>query len=328
MSPVTLSPPDTRRPSAPRNHSHARVRRGSSGNVRGAPDRPFARYLDGEGRPRELVSLSGYAGSVLVLDRDAITLSDRRLLAHLAADEPPENAALVCRRYLEHAEPPVCRMVQAEDLEVAPFGESGAAGVYDARTGAVGRRRPQTHTGGSSASEIVDPDGNSYRLRLLPGERATVQLRWCRRARGEREWERVSLRDVVAAIESYEPMRMLTERAIERSREDPGVVLTRLRWELERLSSSPVVLNRGLREAVLRELEVSETSMSELAQRCGAIKRNRHGKPSGETSWLARRIGIMPEGGERHRTPWVHSDVLAAIAREGLNISPREVELS
>ncbi len=67
--------------------------------------------------------------------------------------------------------------------------------------------------------------------------------------------------------------------------------------------------------------------MSEIALRCGVVKRDRRGNPSGETSWLARRIGIMPEGGEKEITPWVHSDVLAVIAREGLGLSPREVEL-
>jgi hypothetical protein len=67
--------------------------------------------------------------------------------------------------------------------------------------------------------------------------------------------------------------------------------------------------------------------MSEIALRCGIVKRDRRGKVSGETSWLARRIGIMPEGGETEITPWIHSDVLAVIARKGLGISPREVEL-
>jgi hypothetical protein len=31
--------------------------------------------------------------------------------------------------------------------------------------------------------------------------------------------------------------------------------------------------------------------------------------------------------GKPRPTPWVHSDVLALIARDGLGISPREVEL-
>ena len=33
--------------------------------------------------------------------------------------------------------------------------------------------------------------------------------------------------------------------------------------------------------------------------RCGRVKRDARGNVSGETSWLARRIGQMPEGGEQ-----------------------------
>jgi hypothetical protein len=67
--------------------------------------------------------------------------------------------------------------------------------------------------------------------------------------------------------------------------------------------------------------------MSAIALRCGRVKRDRRGNVSGETSWLTRRIGLAPEGGSSNPTPWVHSDVLALIARRGLGIEPREVEL-
>ena len=63
-----------------------------------------------------------------------------------------------------------------------------------------------------------------------------------------------------------------------------------------------------------------------IAMRCGRVKRDRRGNVSGETSWLARRIGQLPEGGEDQPTPWVHTDTLALIARDGLGLSPREVE--
>jgi hypothetical protein len=122
-------------------------------------------------------------------------------------------------------------------------------------------------------------------------------------------------------------MRTLTERAIMLHEEDASIGLTRLASEFHRLCASPVVLNRGLREAVLEAIHRGGTSMSEIALRCGVVKRDRRGNISGETSWLARRIGVMPEGGERKITPWVHSDVLATIARKGLGVSPREVEL-
>jgi hypothetical protein len=177
----------------------------------------------------------------------------------------------------------------------------------------------------------VDRHGNSYRLGLLPGERSGWQLRWSRRAADglEDDWEQVCLRDIVASLESYEPMRTLTEEALARRRheQDPSVSLARLEAELERLTASPIVLNRRLREAVLETIHAHGLSMSEVAHRCGMVKCDRRGRLSGETSWLARRVGIMPEGGEGTATPWVHSDVLGLIARRGLGVSPREVEL-
>jgi hypothetical protein len=97
--------------------------------------------------------------------------------------------------------------------------------------------------------------------------------------------------------------------------------------ELQRLEGSTLVLNRRLREVVQSAVKHRGLSMSEIALRCGRTKRDRAGRVSGETSWLARRIGQAPEGGEQHPSPWVQSDVLALIAREGLRVCPREVEL-
>lgn len=277
--------------------------------------RPLARYLDTQGHARELVALPGHAGSVVVLDRDAATLCDRRLVAHLAADEPGGNAEIVCRHYLNDTNGRWCRRVRREDLEVTPLVQ----------------HQPEMDALGLSPCTtcVVDPDGDTYRLDVAAGKRSTPQLRWCRRTAGaeDGEWEQVGLRDVVAALESYEPMRTLTERAIADQRDHPGILLTRLGGELERLCASPIVLNRALREAVVYAIEHRGMSMSEIALRCGIVKCDRRGKRSGETSWLARRVGIMPEGGQTQITPWVHSDVLAVIARNGLGISPREVEL-
>ncbi len=87
------------------------------------------------------------------------------------------------------------------------------------------------------------------------------------------------------------------------------------------------MLNRGLRCAALTVAATQELSMSEIAMRCGKVRCDARGKPSGETSWLARRLGIAPESGKGTPTPWIHTDVLALIARRGLKISPREVEL-
>lgn len=319
MPAVVSSPPPTQRRSTSRRHRHTQlpvpITTPSPRSEGILARRRLASYVDAAGSTRELFAMPGHAGSVLVLDRDAATLCDRRLIAHLSADEPRENAALICRHYLEDTHGRWCRHVRREDLEVAPF----AQGRHDAPSSSQEQN-----------TQVADLNGNLYCLRVLsPGGRSSAQLRWCRRSAGvERaEWEQVGMRDVVAAFESYEPVRTLTEQAIARHRDAPSVGLTRLCSEFERLCASPVVLNRGLREAVLDAVNRRGMSMSEIALRCGIVKHDRRGKPSGETSWLARRVGIMPEGGETDITPWVHTDVLAVIARKGLGVSPREVEL-
>jgi hypothetical protein len=135
------------------------------------------------------------------------------------------------------------------------------------------------------------------------------------------------MREAIASLESYEPVRTLTSRALSLHRDDPTVSISTLRAERARMDTSRIVLNRGLRRAALAAAARQDLSMSEIAMRCGRVKRDARGRESGETSWLARRLGIAPESGESSPTPWVHTDVLALIARAGLGISPREVEL-
>ena len=122
-------------------------------------------------------------------------------------------------------------------------------------------------------------------------------------------------------------MRTLTLRALALHRGDTEVSTTVLRAELARVQESPIVLNIRLRAVVLATIARQQLSMSEIAIRCGRVKRDCKGNESGETSWLARRLGLLPEGGQSAPTPWIHSDVLGLIARSGLGISPREVEL-
>ena len=118
----------------------------------------------------------------------------------------------------------------------------------------------------------------------------------------------------------------MTRAALDAHAQQPSVSVCGLRCELDRACNSPIVLNRALRERVERAVASEGLSMSEIAIRCGRVKRDKRGNESGETSWLARRIGQLPEGGAEYPTPWVHSDVLALIARDGLGVSPREVE--
>jgi len=254
---------------------------------------------------------------VLVIDRDAATLGDRRLVAHLAPEEPSGNAALMCRDYLRA---PLevrgsCRKVMARDFTELPYVAIEA--------------RDEPGDGSRGGDAAIDRHGNSYRLEFLEGEMSIPVLRW-RRHEGDGSGDGpavVSLREVAAALEDYSPVCEITERAIARHRADESVSTVKLGAEIERVRLSPIVLNRLLRAAVLAAVEQQGLSMSAIAMRCGRTKRDRAGTESGETSWLARRIGVLPEGGHSAPTPWVHSDVLALIARRGLGISPREVEI-
>jgi hypothetical protein len=276
----------------------------------------LGRYVDLQGWPREVLARPGTAGSVLVLDRDATTLGDCRLVAHLAADEPPENAGLIGSSYLQE---PLgrrrrCRLVAPEDFQTPPFCDEA-----DSESDAT--KHPDE-------TDVFDTRGRCYRLEPLATSLSIPELRWRRHLPdcAEGEPRPVSVREAISCIESYQPVRSLTQRALANHRGDGRVSTAVLRVELARVQESPIVLNRRLREVVLATVERQGVSMSELAMRCGRIKRDCNGNESGETSWLARRLGILPEGGKNAPTPWIHSDVLALIARRGLGVSPREVE--
>ncbi len=274
----------------------------------------IAHYTDRQGRLREILKLAGARGNTLVIDRIAGTRADQRLIAHLCADEPPENAAIVCGLYLRQERLPCCRLLEAEDLEIDPVAE-------DVRSRVDPGFEPEGQL-------LADSVGNLYSLHSAPTPSGLPQVRWHLMRPGARAAaELVTLRQLAATLEDYQPAVALTEKAICANEPDEGVSVTVLRAELRRLLESPIVLNRGLREAVLAAMEQDGLSMSEIAIRCGRRKRDQRGCESGETSWLGRRIGILPEGGQLEPTPWVHSDVLALIARDGLGIAPREVEL-
>jgi hypothetical protein len=298
----------------------ARPRTGLSAGAVPGPRRNkldlLSRYLDSENRLRQVIALPGACGSVLVIDRDATTLGDRRLVAHLEADEPPENATLVCEHYLRDPAGRWCRRVTPEDLEVVPF--TTRAAELEHRADAQ-----------ESVPTLVDSQGHTYCLERVFAAMSIPELRWHRRSpdTGARRSEPVRIREVIASLESYEPVRTLTDRALAVHHDDPTVSVALLRGERARMEDSQIVLNRGLRRAVLAAAAAQDLSMSEIAVRCGRVKHDARGKESGETSWLARRLGIAPESGESAPTPWIHSDVLALIARCGLGISPREVEL-
>jgi hypothetical protein len=273
----------------------------------------LGRYIAPKARLRQVVALPGAQGSVLVVDRDGTTLGDCRLVAHLAADEPSENAALVCEHYLRDAAGQWCRRVIPEDFEVVPFAQAE-------------ERDPEAEATPSTTA-LTDKQGRTFRLQVGSAELSIRELRWYRRSPGGESAEPVSVREAIASLESYEPVRTLTHRALALHRDDPAISVAMLRSEQARMETSQIVLNRGLRRAALATAATQDLSMSEIALRCGKVKHDSKGKESGETSWLARRLGIAPESGKSMPTPWIHTDVLALIARRGLGISPREVEL-
>jgi hypothetical protein len=281
----------------------------------GSSGRVLHRYRDAAGATRELTVRAGAHGSLMLLDRDPLEPGAERLVAHLAADEPRRNALLAARLYLD-SDPDSrrCRALEHGDEEQAPL----AAPV-------------EPRPAGGPGDETVSVDGRSFRLRRVRGSMSIPSLRWVRETGAVGANTRaplvVSLREAIGEAESYEPFCELTRIALGRHERDASVSSTVLRAELARVLSSPIVLNRGLREAVVASVSRGEATMSEIAMRCGRMKRDSRGNTTGETSWLARRVGLLPEGGAQRPTRWVHSDVLALIARHGLGIAPREVEL-
>ncbi|HEX4564913.1 MAG TPA: hypothetical protein VH115_10690 [Solirubrobacteraceae bacterium] len=276
----------------------------------------LARYTALAGAPREVIAVDGAGGCVLVVDRNRITCDDARLVAHLAADEPPENAAIAGALFAQHAsEQHVrCRPVLAADFAALASREGG-----DVELSAPG---PDGH------GEIRDRLGRTYRLEAVARAASIPELRWRRHPPLHEAGASatVSVREAIGAVQAYEPIRALTRIALATRGARGDVSVAVLRLELQRLLCSPIVLNGKLRETVARLVAQQGLSLSEIAIRCGRVKRDVRGGVSGETSWLGRRLGVLPEGGRAAPTPWIHTEVLALIARRGLGVSPREVE--
>lgn len=313
--PLPARPPATPRPAGAREVLRPGVwkRDASTAALAAAHVRRLGAYMPDGGAPaRDVLQLTTVDLGVLVLDCVAGTLTDALLVAHLAPDEPAGNARVVSDLYLADATRGRCRRLSAADLQQEhPMTPPAFAGGADV-----------------PADGLRDTGGRLYQIREVQSTPPLLELRWtCLDSPDSHAlFALVTLRDVIGAIESYEPASAITHQALAAGAHANGVSTDRLRHEAERVDRSPIVLNRGLRECVERHLSCG-VSMSEIATRCGRTKRDRRGNRSGETTWLARRIGQMPEGGETEPTPWVHSDTLALIARDGLGVSPREVEL-
>jgi hypothetical protein len=274
-------------------------------------DTALGRYrARADGSLRELVALPGAGHSTLLVDRVAGSGEDTRLVAHIAPDEPPENPRILSSVYLSDATRGRCRLVVPPDFRGSP------------------PTAPRLDLDELETQDLRDPTGRSYELRELSDALTFPELRWaCSADSGAADvrWEVLTLREVVGRLEAYEPARSMTSHALELRRGDRAISTVALGAELAGLLASPLLLNRRLREA-LKDEERS-ASFSEIAARCGRLKRDRKGRASGDTSWLARRIGQMPDA-SGHTAVWIHTDTLALIAREGLCRPPLEVEAS
>ncbi len=293
------------RPAQGRRRSHPRDDLASYSSPPGEA-RLLARFRT-DGADRHVLALDRPDGSVLVLDCRAGGLTDARVIGRIAREEPRGNASLLAGIYVADERRGRPRALCPEDLDASPPPRSG-------------ERVECSH----STEPLIDAERNRYSLRPMKGA-SFAELRWtCTPPGGPGARSPVSLRGAVGALENYEPAVTLTEAALSTPAAD--VSIRTLQAELERLRRSPIVLNRGLREAVARRIAAGAT-LSEIALRCGRFKHDRRGNRSGETSWLARRIGQLPESCQPRPTPWIHSNTLALIAREGLCMSPHEVEL-
>ncbi|HEY2217649.1 MAG TPA: hypothetical protein VGH21_09135, partial [Solirubrobacteraceae bacterium] len=112
--------------------------------------------------------MPGTGASVLVLDRDATTLGDRRLLAHLAPDEPQENAALVCHSFLRRLQlgDCRCRLLSPVDLCSIPNADEVDEGELSSPT--------------ANPDILCDDLGRAHSIEHVAGETSIPQLRWCR----------------------------------------------------------------------------------------------------------------------------------------------------
>ena len=249
-----------------------------------------------------MIARPGVGGSVLVIDQDAQTLTDRRLVAHLTADEPAINARVAAEVYLADDEGRRARALEDRDWTTLPGG-----------------RELPDEPAPRAPGELRDARGRGYRLAAVDDHRYGRQTRWVRRTERPRP-EAVSLRTVVGALEAYEPVRTLTRAALRRAPTRSEVHA--LARELDQLERSPLVLNRALREAVHQRVRSGELSLSCIAARCGRGKHSSTGLRIGDTTWLQRRLGVLPEHGSSEPTPWIHTDVWRSSPATGWASSP------
>jgi len=220
-SPISQVPPTTRRGTAV-------IRCQDAARPEAQGERHLVAFTDRRGAREVVVTQGGVAGSVLVIDR-AGQGGDRVLVAQLFPEEPSTNADLLAAIYAEDCQ---SRRLRCAGPEQPSARQSGAAELAPSE--------PEPPQGG-----ILQGSGCSYGIELAETGMSVPELRWMRTdPRGCSV--AVSVRDVVAGIQSYEPVLSTTMRLL--AHHGAGdVSRSVLRAELTRVLESPIVLNRRLR---------------------------------------------------------------------------------
>jgi hypothetical protein len=154
------------------------------------------------GLAREIITLSRPDGSTFVVDCLAHTAKDGRVVAHLMASEPPENASIIVGMYLADDRKGHCSLLSTEDLARIRNASSRAGSATT-----VLKRSP-----------LLDGDGYCYRILELSSAGSVPELRWARlRLHGDEDPpDPLTLRDLVGRLQDYEPAREADRRSARR----------------------------------------------------------------------------------------------------------------
>jgi hypothetical protein len=169
-----------------------------------------ARHLGGyvaldSGQTRRIGSLQRPDGSCIVVDYHLDILGDGRVVAHISPDESRENERIICELYLADDTRGRCRALTAEDLEVPRHATA-----------------PPVTPATSQNTQLQDGEGYLYCIREFVTGARVCELRWTRSRRPgcDETFDVLTLRDVVARLEAYEPARTITSDALAQRRED------------------------------------------------------------------------------------------------------------
>ena len=210
----------------------------------------------------------------------------------------------MCEHYLRDTAGHWCRRVTAEDLQVVPLGRQGT--------------RPGSRSGGDTELDRAHRQaGTDIPAGALHDGMSIPELRWHRRSPTVAGSEPVGMREAIASLESYEPVRTLTSKALALHRADPEVSTATLRTEQARVERSEIVLNRGLRRAALAAAATQDLSMSEIAMRCGKIRCDAKGQGKRRDQLAG------PASGARAGRRWWHAHAVDPHRRAGADRAPR-----